>query len=326
MHFSWKRWRLPLIATLTALALSLSFAGPAVAAEPGEWGSWTVETVGNQQLEARGTVSEARNTLGQLLQVWRGETNNIVWLSMNDGNPFQLVNPDGSSTATYVSPTVVPFGEDNWMVLHTGTDNNIYYTVVTPNNTWSGWRSVPFQSTYMPVSVAQFGGGSSRLYMVYRSSNDDRVWGTVYDGYGWQGAQQISGGNSPSAPSVAFNPTSSGLFTVVRGEDNQVWMSSSYNGGSSWNSWTAQGGNTIDTPTLAASARTGTMLMSHLDTTYRPNYRQYSAFGSPQGDWSQDITRWQTVSAVFLSVVYGSIYAILTGQNGFVYYKQAFSG
>ncbi|MDT5237729.1 MAG: hypothetical protein QOF47_3716 [Mycobacterium sp.] len=71
--FPWRRWRIPLIATLTALALSVAVPGPAVAAEPGEWGSWTVETVGNQQLEARGTMSEARNTQGQLLQVWRGK-------------------------------------------------------------------------------------------------------------------------------------------------------------------------------------------------------------------------------------------------------------
>src|ERR1700712_3568584 len=110
MHFSWKRWRVALIAALTALALSVAFAGPALAGEPGEWGSWSEEHVGSQQLEARGTVSEARTQQGNLLQVWRGETNNIVWLSMNNGNAFQLTNPDGTSTATYFSPTVVPYG------------------------------------------------------------------------------------------------------------------------------------------------------------------------------------------------------------------------
>ncbi|MDQ1742483.1 MAG: hypothetical protein QOE23_822 [Pseudonocardiales bacterium] len=88
----------------------------------------------------------------------------------------------------------------------------------------------------------------------------------------------------------------------------------------------AQGGNTTDTPTMAASARTGTMLLSYLDNTYRPNYRQYSPFGSPQSGSSQDITGWQTVSAVFLSVVFGDIFAILTALNGYVYYKRAFSG
>jgi hypothetical protein len=207
MHFSWKRWQVALIAALTALALSVTFAGQALAAEPGEWGSWSDEHVGSQQLEARGTVGEARTGQGNLLQVWRGETNNIVWLSMNNGNAFQLTNPDGTSTATYFSPTVVPYGQNNWMVFHTGTDGRIYYTQVNPDYTWSGsWTSVPWgQSTNMGVSVAQVGADSTALYMVYHSSSDDRVFGTYYNGSYWTVGQQIAGGSSPVAPSVTFN-------------------------------------------------------------------------------------------------------------------------
>src|SRR5690348_4282731 len=95
MHFSWKRWRLALVGALAAIAMSVAFGGKAFAAEPGEWGNWVEEHVGSQYLAARGTMSEARNN-GNLLQVWRGETNNIVWLSMNNGNPFQYTSPDGS--------------------------------------------------------------------------------------------------------------------------------------------------------------------------------------------------------------------------------------
>jgi hypothetical protein len=59
MHFSWKRWRLVLIAALTALAVSVTFAGPALAAEPGEWGSWSPETVNNHnmQVASQGTLT-----------------------------------------------------------------------------------------------------------------------------------------------------------------------------------------------------------------------------------------------------------------------------
>jgi hypothetical protein len=45
----------------------------------------------------------------------------------------------------------------------------------------------------------------------------------------------------------------------------------------------------------------------------------------PLGDWSQDITGWQTVNSVSLSVIGAVIYAIITGLNGYVYYKQAYN-
>jgi hypothetical protein len=325
VRFSWKRWRLPLVAVLTVVATSLTFTGEAFAAEPGESGSWNEEYVGTNPLEVQGTVSEARNG-GELLQVWRGATNNMVWLSVDNEAPFSLYNPDGSATATYVSPTVVPYGTNQFMVLHTGTDNNIYYTIVDPtDNTWSGsWTAVPYQSTNMTVSVTQLGSGSTQLYMVYHSSNDDRVWGTLYDGYGWQGAQNIDGGNSPSAPSVTYQPTT-GLTVAVRGEDNQVWMTGASSPYNQWSTWAAQGGYTQTAPSVTADSQTGTVLVSYVDeNSYRPFYRAYGVYGNPLGGWSQDITGWQTVNTVFLSVVGAAIYAVLTGLNGNVYYKQVY--
>jgi hypothetical protein len=252
-----------------------------------------------------------------------------VWLSMNNGNAFQLTNPDGTSTATYFSPTVVPYGQNNWMVFHTGTDGRIYYTQVNPDYSWSGsWTNVPWgQSTNMGVSVAQVGAGSTALYMVYHSSSDDRVFGTYYNGYYWGVGRQIAGGSSPVAPSVAFN-SHSGLFAVVRGEDNQVWMNYSYTGtGNNWGSWAQQGGYTYASPTIAASDN-GQMLVSYVDeNNYRPYYRTYGPSGNltPLGDWSQDVTGWQTVNSVSLSVIGAVIYAIITGLNGYVYYKQAYN-
>jgi hypothetical protein len=324
VRFSWKRWRLAFVAVLATIATTVVFTGEAFAAEPGESGSWNEEYVGTNPLSARGTVSEARNG-GELLQVWRGETNNIVWLSIDNETPFTLNNPDGTSTATYVSPTVVPYGTNQFMVLHTGTDNNIYYTIINPNTyEWTDWTAVPYQSSNMSVSVAQLGSGSTQLYMVYHSSNDDRVWGTLYDGYGWQGAQNIGGGSSPAAPSVAYQPFT-GLTVAVRGEDNQVWMSGSGSPYNQWSAWAPQGGYTYASPSVTSNSQTGTVLVSYVDeNSYRPYYRAYGVYGNPVGDWSQDITGWQTVNAVFLSVVGAAIYAVLTGLNGNIYYKQVY--
>ena len=328
MHFSRKRWRLAFIAVLTAIAVSVTFTGEAFAAEPGEADNWIAEHVNGLDLSARNTVSEARND-GNLLQVWRGETNNIVWLSYEAGPPFQLTNPDGSSTATYTSPVVVPYGTVSFMVFHTGTNGLIYYTQVNPESgTWDGsWAAVPYQATpnNMAVSVAQLGAGSEQLYMVYRAANDDEIWGTRWNPVsgGWGGTQPIAEGLSPSAPTVAYNP-GSGLWAVLRGEDNAVWMSYSDNNGNQWGDWTPQGGNTTQTPTIAASAETNQMLVSYIDQTYRPTWRTYSVYGSATGGWSQDATGWQTIYSVALSVVGAVIYAILTGQDGNVYYKQVY--
>jgi hypothetical protein len=112
---------------------------------------------------------------------------------------------------------------------------------------------------------------------------------------------------------------------VTRGEDNQVWMTSGYSYG--WASWSPQGGYTYASPTVAVNGQTGDMLVSYVnENSYIPNYRTYSSNGSPLGDWCQDITYWQTVNAVGLSYVGGAIYAIITGLNGYVYYKQAYNG
>jgi hypothetical protein len=325
MHFSRRRWRIALIAMLTVLAVSVAFTGEAFAAEPGEADNWNVEHVGDQQLSARNTVSEARND-GNLLQVWRGETNNIVWLSFNGNDPFQLTNPGGTSTATYVSPTVVPYGTVSFMVFHTGTNGLIYYAQVNPESgTWANsWTAVPYQTSNDAVSVAQLGAGSEQLYMMYRATNNDEIWGTRWDPLsGWTGTQTIAEGLSPSAPTVTYNP-GSGVWAVLRGEDNAVWMSYSDNNGNQWGDWTPQGGYTTQTPTIAASAATNQMLVSYVDQTYRPNWRTYSVYGSATGGWSQDFTGWQTIYAVSLSVVGAVVFAILTGQDGYVYYKQVY--
>ena len=329
MRFSWRRWRLPLVAAVTAIAIPLALAGPAAAAEPGESGSWTQEWVGNQNLAANGQVSEARNgPNGQyLIDVWRGADNNQVWFSLNNGLPVTL------GGQTYNSPTVVPWGSDSFMIFHVGVDNNIYYSAMVYSDggwSWSGrWVAVPLQSTNLSVSVAQYGPGSHDLFMVYHSSNSDQIWGTYFDGdqgTGWGQIQTISGGNSPMAPSVAFNAATQVMYVVARGEDNQVWMTDDWGG--QWNSWWGQGGYTLNSPSIAALPD-GNMLVSYIDgASLIPTYSTYDQYGYQTSGWSQDITGWQTYYSVALSVLaYAStVVVLLTGMNGQVYWKSGYQG
>jgi hypothetical protein len=90
----------------------------------GESSKYTLEMVQGSPfgLATRNDRSEARNG-GKLLEVWRGGNNDTVWMSLNNGTPFQI----GTGSATHVAPAVVPWGDRSFMVLHTGTDGNIYY-------------------------------------------------------------------------------------------------------------------------------------------------------------------------------------------------------
>lgn len=326
MHFSWKRWRLALIAALSALGLSLAFAGPALAAEPGESSSWSPEMVNNQnmQVSSQGPVSEARNS-GRLLEVWRGATNNQVWVSFNNGPAYTL----GNYTATNVTPTVVPYGPDSFMVFHTGTDGNIYYTTVYNDGSWENtWFQVPWQTTNMPVSVTQMGPGSYDLYMVYRGSgNDQRVWGTSYSDVGWGTANNIGGGTSPSAPSVAWNDFVARPYVVLRGGDNQVWMNSVIGGtdaAPTWGSWFQEGGSTIDTPHLAVITN-GYFMVDYLDANLRVQTRTYDPNGNPiSGWWQPESTYWQTQFPAQLAAYGAAIYMLINGLNGLDYWKQVY--
>jgi hypothetical protein len=323
MHFSWKRWRLALIAVLTALGLSVAFAGQALAAEPGEWGSWGPETVNNHnmQVASQGTVAEARNG-GNLLDVWRGADNNQVWLSWNNGPAYTIAG----NTATYVSPAVVAWGSSGFMIFHTGVDGHIYYTPINGEGATTGqWFSVPDQTTNMPVSVTQLGPGSYDLYMVYRGvGNDQRIWGTRFNSAdnGWDSTENIGEGDSPSAPSVVWNNEPGTLNVVARGEDGEVWLTEGFT--NDWSPWYAEGGNAIDTPHIAVTSG-GTMLVDYVGTDYSVYYRVYDMEGNSYVDWQPDSTGYQSHYPVQLSAYGFAIYAILTGLDGLVWYKQAYN-
>lgn len=319
MHFSWKRWWLPLAAMLTALAMSLALAVPAYAALPGESGSWSGEQA-NGRIAANGVISQARNA-GYLMDVWRGATNNTVWMAVNNGNPFTL-----GSTTTYDSPTVVAYGPSYFMILHVGTNDNIYWTLFDPSNSeWSGyWPSISGQSTTQQVSATQDGAGSSSIELAYRSSNDNRVWTTNFDGNNW-GFAVDTGGTSPTAPSVVYNSAVGVTWIVARGEDNQIWMVNSLPN-ETWSRWLAHGGFTYEQPSIAVLPD-GNMLVSYTDpNTGRPNYGTFTAYGLRYGGWQTDDTGWQTHYSVFLTVVGAAVYALLTGTDGFVYNKRAYTG
>jgi hypothetical protein len=267
---------LAVVATATPVFAQITVAN-------GETGAWTREIVsGDSPLNLQGLYSEARNA-GNLLSVWRGATNNQVWMSLNNGTPFTI-----GGTVTFQSPTVAPFGSDSFMVFHTGDDGDIWFTQVFGDGHNSGtWNAVPGNFTNLPVSVAQMGPNSNNLFLVYRGlGNDLRVWGTWYDGQTntWAGADNISGGSANNAPGVSMNNATNQLTVTVQGTDNQLWMTHQTLGASAWNSWLPKGAFTENTPHSAACAN-GNMVVSVIDGNGNPEFAKFDGFGDQESGW-----------------------------------------
>jgi hypothetical protein len=254
---------------------------------PGQQTKVQGEFQGDSLLFLQGTYSEARNA-GHLLRVWRGATNNQVWISLDGGSAFTI-----GGTVTFVSPTAAPWGEDGFMVFHTGDEGNIFYTPVFGDGSNSGtWTAVPGNFTNQTVSVAQMGTGSSNLFLVYRGlGNDLRVWGTWYDfsSNSWAEANNISGGSGNGAPGISMNDATNQLIVTLQGTDNQLWMTHQTLGASSWNSWTPMGAQTVASSYSAACAN-GNMVVSILNSGGNPEYAKFDGFGDQQSGWVAGIS------------------------------------
>jgi hypothetical protein len=306
--------KLSVVVCLTGLAV-VATATPSFAQfilGVGQGGNWTAESA-DGNLKLQGVYSEARNA-GHLLSVWRGATNNQVWMSLDNGSAFTI-----GGTVTFESPTVVPFGSDSFMVFHTGDQGNIYYTQVFGDGDNDGtWTAVPGNFTNLPVSVAQMGTNSNNLFLVYRGlGNDLRVWGTWYDGQTntWAAADNISGGSANTAPGVAMNYATNELIVTAQGTDNQLWMTHQALGASSWNSWSPMGVSTFNTPHSVACAN-GNMVVSIITGNNDAEFAKFDGFGDQESAWAEDAESDPFSSGVQLTANGNSVFALTNFEGG----------
>jgi hypothetical protein len=306
---------------LAALVV-VATASEAFASLPGETNTYTVESVGGNPLALRGDFSQARNPAGTLLEVWRGATNNDVWASINNGNPFQL-----SPVQTNVAPTVIAWGTGGFLVFATGTDGTIWYTGWDDDGTPFGeWFNVPGNFTNMTVSAVQMGTNSDNVYMVYRGlGNDQRVWGTWWGPNGWSTPENIGGGLSITAPSVTYNPSSNRLYVAVQGLDNNAYMTQQTLGTTGWATWASQNINTYDTPHMAVTSN-GQMAVSILNANSQPKYAVLDPWGNLVFGWDLDSTGWQSFNSPQLTADGRAINSLFTGFDGAGYWKRTYLG
>jgi hypothetical protein len=307
--------KLSVVVCLTCLAI-VATATPLFAqilVGVGEGGNWNAENVGDlDPLQLQALYSEARNA-GHLISVWRGATNNQVWMSRDNGVPFTI-----GGTVTFESPAVAPFGSDSFMVFHTGDDGNIWYAQVFGDGTHDNtWTAVPGNFTNLPVSVAQMGTNSNNLFLVYRGlGNDLRVWGTWYDGQTgtWAAADNISGGLANNAPGVSMNNATNQLIVTAQGTNNHLWMTHQALGASSWNGWSDMGVTTVNSPYSAACAD-GNMVVSIINSNLTASFAKFDGFGDQESGWAEDSEQEPFSSGVQLTANGDSVFA-LTNFNG----------
>ncbi len=266
----------------------------------------------NQQLQLQGSYSEARNG-SSLLGVWRGATNNQVWMALDNGTPFTI-----GSTVTYGSPTVVPWGTIGFMVFHVGQDGGIYYAIVYTDGTRdSSWRRIPYQTTNESVAAVQMGEGEYEVYVVYRSSLDDnRIWGTWYDpgeddapGQGtWSSAEWIQNGVGLTVPSITLNPANNRLFVAVRGTNGNVWLTNQQLGAQGWNPWRDLGAYTLARPSIAALPN-GRMVINRINNNFQGQFATFDSNGQQINNWVTDSVVISSTS-IPLSLVNGVLIAL----------------
>lgn len=194
---------------------------------------------------------EARSG-GHLMDVWEGQGNTQVWMSVDNGKPFTF-----GGAATPVTPTVAAYGPDLFMVIFVGYDNHIWYAFVDQTTSHSNWAVVPIQTTSTQVSAVQMGANATNVFVTYHGEgSDDRIFQTWYDGESgsWANAGVIANGTSPSPPVVTYDPHNNSIYVFAQGLDNELFMTQQTLGAHSWATWKGLGVQSLGGPALAATS------------------------------------------------------------------------
>jgi hypothetical protein len=337
-----KRWRSPALSLLTVLTVFTVFANSKgfAASQPsqvGESSHYTPEQIGENadgvELSTPDEYREARNN-GHIVTAWRGASDNRVWVCFDN-----LFNVTFGNTATDVSPTVVPYGAGSFMLLHTGVNGGIYYTIINPppadwsgdpEELWNGqWQDVPGETTNMPVSAAPVirnGVNIAQVQIAYRGSGTDTlVYGAWWDPSDsrWNYEGDLAGGRALSAPSVAYNSRQNTFVVLARGLDNQVWMTSQEFTSATWRNWISLNFTTIAQPNITSNVN-GYSEISVLGTDNHPRFATFDPEMDQLTDWTVDTTGFQTNNSIPLVANGETIYSLITGLDGIGRWKEVY--
>lgn len=165
------------------------------------------------------------------------------------------------------------------MIVHTGTNNNIYFTTVKAGTkgqdvTWSVLQSLATPSNFS-VSIAPLNEGSTQEIVVYKGLNDSNIHETWSTGnLVWSADSPIPGIASELPPAICFNNKGNSLFLAYSAAKTSfLTVTAQSVGATSW----PQGVNTKTVgifPSCTATA-SGNVVVSFADEAGIPTFIRY---------------------------------------------------
>lgn len=332
MLYTAKKFRLWLIAAITALSVIVLAGTSAIAAEPGEQNLWFSETGANTQIKVNYGGSDARDLNGNVFLVWHDAATNYIYASYN-GVGYGM----WPGAVTNAAPRVI-WTDYGWRVFHTGEDGNIYYAgaEINPDGTisYGAWQQVPYISgsvyQYDPPAVAALPGQES-WYLVWRNRGNNALYGQYHHRDGgsasWDGPNGIPGAYSYDHPGISYDPSWNRLVVAWTGTDSTVSVSMQTYGTPNWsNIVTLPGVFAAGGPAVALTDDgNGQIAVRNIvDQQSRRMALAHIWLSAGQlqwtGAWTQESTGWETPVDPWLSAAGTFIYLVAAAYAADYYY------
>ncbi|MFJ8948047.1 hypothetical protein ACIRG4_33200 [Streptomyces sp. NPDC102395] len=328
MRSSLSRWRLLLVAVLTACAVTLTTT-EASAAEPGESNGWAREIENGRPAQADGDIQEARDpNTGQLVQIWRGWSDDSIYVSLNNNQVRLWPAPSGGTRPETRSNPQIIFNGGYWWAFHTGVDRHVYYARIAVNNgvlSLGSWFQVPNNvETPNNLSVAVAPLPNNGWYLAYRGASSAELWGVYYNGQNgqWDLPVTVPGATSYSSPAIAWSSYGQALVLVYRGLDDRVNVRRQRYGNPRWTDSEILNGVTTDAQPAVAFANNGFGQVAVRRPDTRLSLTTVNEVNGYSG-WSNEFNGFTARYGPVLVASLASIYLIATSGNGYVFWKQS---
>jgi len=176
---------------------------------------------------------------------------------------WQSIGTPASSPAS--SPAIASWGANRLDVFVRGSNNQLYWRKCTANcvgsaGTWSAWSAIP-GGTFRGKPTAV--GRETGVVDVFVHGMDGNLWGVENNNDTWGGFYLANAGgtlkwdaNCPDCSSPAVMSRGAGkLDVIIRGLDDQMWITSWENPASTWTGYSPIGGILTSSPTGIGKAR-----------------------------------------------------------------------
>ena len=289
---------------------------------PGESNNYVPQGGGN--VNTPSGYTEARDPSGDtIVRTFRG-TDNRVWVQVGDGNTMTIGHGE---TQTFYAPAISYYGNGQFLIVHTGTDNLMYFSIFLPGLTLStDWEPIPQQSSTGPPSLAWI---DELQVVVGYIGTDGQWWSTGISDGEWANSRIIgNGGVIPSsgflAPSIAYDSLNSRLWALAT-YGGDLYYAVIPRHAENWSTWQHVNGSpppVLDSPSMAIMPN-GNMLISITAVNQHPYFAELDDGLRLLRNFTEDTTGWQTNHTVNIMVVpnQNQAYAMFTGNDNVGYWK-----